>query len=77
MHTFWTAFAKTGDPNRHGADGVPHWPVYEHGGSARMMALDHVCCDTPVLSAPKFDLLDVWLQAAVVDELRPAAGAKL
>ena len=42
-----------------------------------MMALDHVCCDTPVLSAPKFDLLDVWLQAAVVDELRPAAGAKL
>ena len=40
MHDYWTAFAKTGDPNRHGADGVPHWPVYEHGGSARMMALD-------------------------------------
>lgn len=77
MHEFWTVFAQTGDPNRHGADGVPHWPVYEHGGSARMMALDHVCCDTPVLSAPKFDLLDVWLQAAVVDELRPTGGAKL
>ena len=41
-----------------------------------MMALDHVCSDTPVLSAPKFDLLDVWLQAAVVDELRPGAGTQ-
>jgi para-nitrobenzyl esterase len=36
MQTFWTNFAKAGDPN--GA-GVPHWPAYDAAGNWQVMRL--------------------------------------
>jgi para-nitrobenzyl esterase len=36
MQTFWTDFAKTGDPN--GAT-VPHWPTYDAAGNWQVMRL--------------------------------------
>jgi para-nitrobenzyl esterase len=36
MQTFWTNFAKTGDPNSFGA---PHWPAYDAAGSWQVMRL--------------------------------------
>jgi para-nitrobenzyl esterase len=36
MQTFWTNFAKTGDPN---SLGVPHWPVYDAAGNWQVMRL--------------------------------------
>jgi para-nitrobenzyl esterase len=36
MQTFWTNFAKTGDPNGAGA---PHWPAYDAAGNWQVMRL--------------------------------------
>ncbi len=36
MQTYWTNFAKTGDPNSAGA---PHWPVYDAAGNWQVMQL--------------------------------------
>jgi para-nitrobenzyl esterase len=36
MQTFWTNFAKSGDPNGAGA---PHWPAYDAAGNWQVMRL--------------------------------------
>jgi para-nitrobenzyl esterase len=36
MQTFWTNFARTGDPNSAGA---PHWPTYDAAGNWQVMRL--------------------------------------
>ena len=36
IQTFWTNFAKTGDPN---GSGAPHWPAYDAGGNWQVMRL--------------------------------------
>lgn len=79
MHTYWTNFARTGDPNQGGGQGggaallLPHWPRYssgvevERGGAPppQLMVLDHVCAATAVVRAPFYDLHDLWLEGVV------------
>ena len=36
MQTFWTNFARTGDPN---STGAPHWPMYDAAGNWQVMRL--------------------------------------
>jgi para-nitrobenzyl esterase len=34
MRTYWTNFAKSGNPN---GTGLPQWPAYKPGGDAQVM----------------------------------------
>ncbi len=71
IQTFWTNFAKSGDPNRPVRDQMagqplPMWPQYHHRSRlARMMALDHIVCSaTPVVRAAILDIHDIFLREA-------------
>jgi len=44
MQTYWTNFAKTGNPN---ADGLPNWPTYNAGAKWLVMHLDAVSAAAP------------------------------
>ena len=37
MQTYWTNFARTGDPN---AGAAPHWPAYDAAGNWQVMRLN-------------------------------------
>lgn len=41
LRTYWTNFAKTGDPN---GDGLPLWPKFEGGNALTMHFGDNGCC---------------------------------
>jgi hypothetical protein len=90
IQTFWTNFAKTGDPNEGGSaprhhpsqshgtsrdPELPVWPAYSSAtGHPQLMALDHVCAATPVVRAPMLDIHDVWLRRACGEVASVAAA---
>jgi para-nitrobenzyl esterase len=40
MQTYWTNFARTGNPNGSGAADLPNWPQYDAGDNRQVMNLD-------------------------------------
>jgi para-nitrobenzyl esterase len=58
MGTYWTNFAKSGDPNR---PGLPPWPVYNAATGWQVMHLDATPAAKPDALRPRDLFLDhVW-----------------
>jgi para-nitrobenzyl esterase len=58
MMTYWTNFAKTGDPN--GA-GLPVWPKYDADGS--LIHLDATITSGPDSLKPRYEFLEKGMPA--------------
>jgi para-nitrobenzyl esterase len=51
METYWTNFAKTGNPN---GGGLPAWPAYARAGGYQVMHLNAVCAPEPDAHRDRF-----------------------
>jgi para-nitrobenzyl esterase len=70
MQTYWTNFARSGDPNSAGAGagasagasaGLPHWPAYDAAGNWQVMRLSPDAQATPDLHRDRYLFLQqVW-----------------
>ena len=60
MVTYWTNFARTGDPN---GSGLPKWPRYEVNGT-RVLHLDETIRDAPDSLRPRYQAIDAYVQKA-------------
>jgi para-nitrobenzyl esterase len=58
MVTYWTNFARTGDPN---GSGLPKWPRYEVDGS-RVLHLDETIRDAADSLRPRYQAIDAYVQ---------------
>jgi para-nitrobenzyl esterase len=61
MSSYWTNFAKTGDPN---GPGLPPWPAYKPGGGGEVMELGNEIAARPEPNRPRYELLDALYRAA-------------
>jgi para-nitrobenzyl esterase len=59
MTTYWSNFARTGDPN--GA-GLPKWPRFDQGG--RVLHLDETIKDLPEANRARYEALDAYARTA-------------
>jgi para-nitrobenzyl esterase len=57
--TYWTTFARTGDPN---GPGVPRWPRYEPG-RGRVLHLDETVTDAPDATRARYEAIDAYVEA--------------
>jgi para-nitrobenzyl esterase len=55
--TYWTNFARSGDPN---GGGLPNWPRYDTTG--RVLHLDEMIRDAPDTLRPRYEALDAYLE---------------
>ena len=55
MMTYWSNFARTGDPN---APGLPTWPRYEGAADAPVLHLDVETRSAPDQNRARYELLD-------------------
>ena len=58
MVTYWTNFARTGDPN---GGGLPPWPKY--GENHQVQHLDETIRSAPDTLRPRYLALDAWLES--------------
>jgi para-nitrobenzyl esterase len=61
MMSYWSNFAKTGNPN---GPGLPTWPRYESGPGALVMHLDVTSRARPVTTRARYETLDALATAA-------------
>ena len=61
MMAYWSNFARTGDPN---GPGLPAWPRYEGGETARVMHLDVTSRARPDATRARYETLDALAAAA-------------
>lgn len=57
MMTYWTNFARSGDPN---GEGVPAWPRYEIDRGRQVLHLDTMIRAAPDPRQPRYELLDAY-----------------
>lgn len=57
MSTYWTNFAKTGDPN---GPGLPSWPAYKPGGRGQVMELGKQPAPRAEPHRDRYELLDSY-----------------
>jgi len=57
MSTYWTNFAKTGDPN---GSGLPQWPAYSPAAGNQVMHLSSDSKATPEQNRIRYEFLDSW-----------------
>ena len=55
MSSYWTNFAKTGDPN---APGLPTWPAFNSNADHDVMHLDAHAVASPDQTLPRYEFLD-------------------
>ena len=55
MQTYWSNFAKTGDPNR---AGLPKWPQNDHQDGYAVMYLDVDAHSAPEVHRDRYEFLD-------------------
>jgi para-nitrobenzyl esterase len=61
MMSYWSNFARTGDPNE---SGIPEWPRYEGGDGAEVMHLDVESGARPDTTRARYEVLDALAAAA-------------
>ena len=57
MSSYWTNFAKKGDPN---GDGLPKWPRYDKEGGYQVMHLKADSQAAPAQHMARYEFLDQW-----------------
>ena len=55
--TYWSNFAKTGDPN---GSGLPEWPKYEAGSGYQVMHLDETSKAGPDAQRMRYEAIDAF-----------------
>jgi para-nitrobenzyl esterase len=58
MITYWTNFARTGNPN---GGGLPNWPRYD-GDGTRVLYLDETIHDAPDAKRRRYEALDAYVE---------------
>jgi para-nitrobenzyl esterase len=58
MSTYWSNFAKTGDPANHNAASLPAWPAYASQGRYPVMHLDATSQAAPDAHRARYEFLD-------------------
>jgi para-nitrobenzyl esterase len=59
MTTYWSNFARTGDPN---GNGLPAWPRYDRGDQRRLLHLDETIIDAAETHRARYLALDAFIQ---------------
>lgn len=57
MSSYWTNFAKTGDPN---GPGLAKWPIYQPGVGGRVMELGSEITDRVEPYRARYEFFDVY-----------------
>ena len=73
MRTYWTNFAKTGDPN---AAGLPSWPAYSEGKPAMLNIASENIKAGPIVTEGGLKTLDKYFAWRRATESQPAAAKK-